>query len=114
MAKERMQEHPSTGPPQNKLAAWLERHKLTGYKAAPILGLSQQQVYKLAAGTSPVMPTLARLLELLDKHGIPPEWRARGPPRYVCRAAQIGIFDCALVLRGGCATAKLLQCSPTW
>jgi hypothetical protein len=56
-------------------AAFLVRHKLSAESVAPIIGLSRAQAYKLRNGDQAVSPTLARLLELLDVHGIPREWQ---------------------------------------
>jgi hypothetical protein len=56
-------------------AAFLARHKLGAESVAPIIGLSRAQAYKLRNGDQAVSPTLARLLELLDVHGIPREWQ---------------------------------------
>jgi hypothetical protein len=56
-------------------AAFLARHSLRVGDAASLVGLSRAQTYKLVSGEQAVSPTLARLLELLDIHGIPREWK---------------------------------------
>lgn len=50
--------------------------KLTPYAAAPLLGISLRQSHRYASGEQPVKETVARLLFMLLRHGVPPEFLA--------------------------------------
>lgn len=54
---------------------WLEQKELTNWTAAPILGVSHPQVYRYATGKTPIPETIARLIAMFDRHGIPRDWR---------------------------------------
>lgn len=55
---------------------WLEHAHLTAYAAAPILGISRGQSHKYARGEQPISATVAKLIYMLRRHGIPRAWRA--------------------------------------
>lgn len=55
----------------------LERLGLTIETAAPIIGITPRHSYRLAGSDRNVSVTIERLLWLLERHGIPPQWRAR-------------------------------------
>jgi hypothetical protein len=56
--------------------AAMERLKLpTQYAAARVLGIGRRSVIRYALGQKRVPTVVARLLELLNKHGIPKEYR---------------------------------------
>jgi hypothetical protein len=53
----------------------LERLELSIVGAGPVLGITRRQSQRIAAGDCPVPKPIAKLLELLLKHGIPDSWR---------------------------------------
>ena len=57
-----------------QFTAWLKSEDLTPYAAAPILGISLAQSHRYAAGGG-VPATVAKLVEMLKRFGIPDDWR---------------------------------------
>jgi predicted XRE-type DNA-binding protein len=53
--------------------AWLDSRGMTAYQAAPILGVTRQMAYRYAANGGVPMP-IAKLIDMLDRHGIPRDW----------------------------------------
>lgn len=62
------------GMTAREFSAWLKHADLTPYAAAPILGISRAQCHRYAAdGNVPI--TVAKLVDMLRRHGIPRDWR---------------------------------------
>lgn len=57
--------------------ATLKMLGLSVYASGGVLGISLRQSQRYAAGEASVPLTIARLLVMFLRHGIPPEWRAR-------------------------------------
>lgn len=57
-----------------EFTAWLRNHELTAYAAAPILGISRQMAYRYAVDGNVSRP-VAKLMDMIDRHGIPRDWR---------------------------------------
>lgn len=56
-----------------QFSEWLKSKDLTAYAAAPILGISKAQCHRYAAdGNVPL--TIARLCDMIDRHGVPRDW----------------------------------------
>jgi hypothetical protein len=51
----------------------LAKLKLTPYGAAKLLGISLRQSHRYAAGDQPVKETVAILLDMYLRHGLPPK-----------------------------------------
>lgn len=52
----------------------LQRLGLTIVGAGPVLGIGRRHSQKIAGGQSPVTLTIERLLQMLERHGIPDGW----------------------------------------
>jgi DNA-binding transcriptional regulator YiaG len=50
----------------------------SNYAAAPLLGISRRTAHRYEHGQWPVAETVAKLLRLLERHGIPQEWEKNG------------------------------------
>jgi DNA-binding transcriptional regulator YiaG len=55
--------------------AALRKLKLSVYASRRVLGVSLSTAQKYSGGLSPIPMPIARLLKLLQRHGIPDEWR---------------------------------------
>lgn len=54
--------------------AALSKLSLTPYGAARLLGISLRQSHRYASGEQPVKKTVALLLTMYLRHGIPADW----------------------------------------
>lgn len=54
---------------------WLTDAGLTAYAAASLLGVSISQSYRYESGEQPISATVAKLIYMLRRHGIPRAWR---------------------------------------
>lgn len=64
--------HEAMIAPEYRVA--LARLQITPYEAGPVLGISRRQSLRYAAEGG-VPDTIAKLLHMLDRHGIPRGWR---------------------------------------
>lgn len=59
----------------NEFKAACDRAGLSIYAARKVLGISMSQAYRYSTGRAEIPIPIARLVTMLDQHGVPEGWR---------------------------------------